>query len=366
MNLEDKKYLVALCYFRKFGPVSLKKLKNYFPSWQSIFNAPAEEMIRSGIEEKIAIEFTQTRQEISPEKISDDLARENIKTISIEEDDYPELLKEIFYPPFLLFYKGDLAVNGLKTLAVVGARKCTYYGQQAIEKIIPPLVAHKILIVSGLAIGIDSLSQLETVKSGGRTIAVLGSGIDKKSIYPAQNLLLAEEIIASGGAIVSEFPPGTPPLRMNFPQRNRIIAGLAQATLVIEANQKSGSLITARFALEEGREVMALPGNIFSQASEGPNNLIKSGAKPIFTSEDVLESFGFFPEKNIENGEKDLSQFNLDEQKILKKLSHEPMHADELVRATQLDTKIINSTLTILEIKKAVKNVGGGNYIINL
>ncbi|MDD5528050.1 MAG: DNA-processing protein DprA [Patescibacteria group bacterium] len=366
MSFSDKNYLVALSYFRKFGPVSLKKLKNYFPSWQNIFSAPEEEIIRSGIEEKIALEFQAARKNIIPERIAEDLARENIKTISLEEDGYPELLKEIFYPPFLLFYKGNLSINGLKALAVVGARKCTYYGQQAVEKIIPPLVAQKILITSGLAIGIDSLAQLETVKAGGRTVAVLGSGIDKQSIYPAQNLLLAEQIIASGGAIISEFPPGTPPLKQNFPQRNRIIAGLAQATLVVEANEKSGSLITARFALEEGREVMAVPGNIFSPASAGPNSLIKSGAKPIFSAVDILESFGFFPEKNPDNATKDLSQFNLDEQKILKKLSCEPLHLDELIRATQLDTKIINSTLTILEIKKAVRNVGGGNYIATL
>ncbi|HTX86801.1 MAG TPA: DNA-processing protein DprA [Candidatus Nanoarchaeia archaeon] len=364
MQINDKDFLIALSYFRPFGPVSLKKLKNYFPSWRNAFNAPATEIVRAGIEEKTADEFAAARINIAPEKIGEYLARENISTVSLEEDEYPELLKEIFYPPFLLFYKGKLSVNGLKTLAVVGARKCTYYGQQAIEKLIPPLAAHKILIISGLAIGIDCLAQMETVKAGGRTIAVLGSGVDRKSIYPAQNLLLAEKIIESGGAIVSEFPPGTPPLKQNFPQRNRIIAGLAQATLVVEANQKSGSLITARFALEEGREVMAVPGNIFSPASEGPNNLIKSGAKPIFSADDILESFGVFAEKNAENHKKDFSQFNLDERKILARLSCEPTPLDELIRATQLDTKIINSTLTILEIKKAVRNVGGGNYIL--
>jgi len=230
--------------------------------------------------------------------------------------------------------------------------------------LIPPLVANKIIIVSGLAIGIDSLAQIETVKAGGQTIAVLGTGIDKNSLYPAQNFRLAEDIVAKSGAVVSEFPPGTPPLKQNFPQRNRIIAGLAQATLVVEANQKSGSLITARFALEEGREVMAVPGNIFSLASEGPNNLIKSGAKPIFTADDILESFGVFAEKTAEETGHDFSQFNIDERKILEKLSCEPIHLDELIRATQLDTKIINSTLTILEIKKAVRNVGGGNYIL--
>jgi DNA processing protein len=364
MEGNDKDFLIAICYFRKFGPVSLKKIKNYFPSWQAAFNAVSEEIIHAGIEEKLVLEFVQARQGLNPEKIKNDLIQEGIKTVSIEEDEYPELLKEIFYPPFVLFYKGNFKINGSKILAVVGARKCTYYGQQAIEKLIPPLIKNKIVIASGLAIGIDSLAQIATVKNNGRTIAVLGTGIDKASLYPAQNFHLSEEIVAAGGAVVSEFPPGTPPLKQNFPQRNRIIAGLAQATLVIEANQKSGSLITSRFALEEGREVMAVPGNIFSPASEGPNNLIKSGAKPIFSADDILESFGVFVEKkDTENG-KDLSQFNIDERKILKHLSCEPTMLDELAGLTKLDMKIINSTLTILEIKKAVKNVGGGNYII--
>jgi DNA processing protein len=364
MRKEDMKFLIALSYFRKFGPVSLKKLKNHFPSWQKVFTAPSSELIRAGIEEKVAAEFVANRAKLSPDEIIANLDRENIQTVSLEDDEYPPSLKEIFYPPFLLFYKGNLATDNLKTLAVVGARKCTYYGQQIIEKIIPPLVKHQILIISGLAIGIDSLAQVATVKAGGRTIGVLGSGIDRASIYPAQNQRLADQIIASGGAIVSEFPTGTPPLPQNFPQRNRIIAGLAQATLVVEANDKSGSLITARYALEEGREVLAVPGNIFSPASEGPNKLIKSGAKPIFSADDILESFGIYEEKKPEKKSRNLDNFNLDERKILAKLSSEPTHLDELARATQLDTKIINSTLTILEIKKAVKNVGGGNYII--
>jgi DNA processing protein len=364
MNLSDKDYLAALGFFHKFGPVRLKKIKNYFPCWQAAFTAGGAELIRAGIEENLAEEFSAARGRIDPEAIAVGLREENIKTVSLDEEEYPPLLKEIFYPPFLLYYQGDFSLAKQKCLAVVGARKCTYYGQQVIEKLIPPLVKNNFVIISGLAIGIDSLAQIETVKAGGRTIAVLGSGIDRKSIYPAQNLRLAEHIIEAGGAIVSEFPPGTPPLKQNFPQRNRIIAGLAQGTLVVEAGEKSGSLITARFALEEGREVMAVPGNIVSPLSSGPNNLIKSGAKPIFSAEDLLESFGFFPEKIPEKIEKDLSQFNFNERKILEKLSNEPVQLDELIRATALDTKIINSTLTILEIKKAVKNIGGGNYVL--
>jgi DNA processing protein len=365
MNVDDKKYLIALGHFPKFGPLRLKKLKHYFPSWQKAFFAPESELIRAGIEEKLAEEFSAARKGIRPDAITEALAAENIQTISLEEDAYPELLREIFYPPFLLYYRGNFSLSGQKTLAVIGARKCTHYGQSIVEKIIPPLVRSGLVIISGLAIGIDSLSQTETLKSGGRTIGVLGSGLDQKSIYPAQNLSLARQIIERGGAIISEFPPGTPPLRQNFPQRNRIIAGLAQATLVIEASLKSGSLITARFALDEGREVLAVPGNIFSPASEGPNNLIKSGAKPVSSAEDVLESFGIISAAKEANEKKDFSGFNQLEKKILEKLSCEPLHLDELVRTTALDTKIINSILSILEIKKAVKNVGGGSYVLD-
>jgi DNA processing protein len=364
MEGQDKNYLVALSYFPKFGPVRLKKLRDYFPSWARAFTASGGELVRAGLEQKLADEFSQARKNIDLKKIVEDLQKENIQTVSIEEDAYPKLLKQIFYPPFLLYYKGNLNFDGQKALAVVGARKCTYYGQQVIEKIIPPLVKNKITIVSGLAIGIDSLASTETVKSGGQTITILGSGIDKKSIYPEQNLRLAERIIESGGAIVSEFPPETPPLKGHFPQRNRIIAGLTRATLVVEAAEKSGSLITARYALEEGREVMAVPGNIFSTASAGPNSLIRSGAKPVIEAEDILESYGLITTKNSENTDRDFSSFSLDERKIIEKLSCEPKHVDELIREAELDTKIINSILSILEIKNAIRNVGGGSYII--
>jgi DNA processing protein len=364
MEGQDKNYLVALSYFPKFGPVRLRKLKNHFSSWMAAFAAPVGELICAGIEEKLAKEFSQAKKEINPEAIAENLQKENIKTISIEENTYPKLLKQIFYPPFLLYYKGNLNFDGQKALAVVGARKCTYYGQQVIEKIIPPLIKNKITIVSGLAIGIDSLASTETVKVGGSTITILGSGIDRKSIYPEQNLRLAEHIIESGGAIVSEFPPETPPLKQHFPQRNRIIAGLTKATLVIEAAEKSGSLITARYALDEGREVLAVPGNIFSPTSAGPNSLIRSGAKPIIDANDILESFGLGVDEKNEKKDRDFSNFSLEEQKILEKLSQEPKHVDELIREAKLDTKIINSILSILEIKNAVRNVGGGSYII--
>jgi DNA processing protein len=365
MKKEGKDFLVSLSCFRPFGPVSLKKLKNRFHSWEKAFNASPDELVGSGITEKIAAEFIEQREKIIPEKIIKELAEKEISTISIEESAYPKMLKNIFHPPFLLFYRGNISIANNPSLAVVGARKCTYYGQQAVERLIPPLAQYNILIVSGLALGIDAAAQEEIIKAGGHTIAVLGTGVEREGIYPEANWKLAEKIVAGGGAIISEFPPRTAPLRQNFPQRNRIIAGLAQATLVIEANRKSGSLITARYALEEGREVMAVPGNIFSPTSAGPNNLIKAGAKPITSSADILESYGIYEEELLPQKGKNLQEFSAVELEILKKLSSQPTSFDDIVRTTKLDTKIINSTLTILELKKAVKNTGGGKYIIN-
>lgn len=217
------------------------------------------------------------------------LAKKNIKTISIKDANYPNLLREIYDPPSLLYFCGKLDSLEKICLAVVGSRKYSPYGKQVIDYIIP-LLAKRVTIISGLARGIDSLTQAKTVAEGGITIGVLGSGIDEESIYPKENLGLAKRIIEAGGAIISEFPPGSPPQKQNFPKRNRIISGLAHGTLIIEAGLKSGSLITARCALEQGREVMAVPGNICSPTSIGTNNLIKLGARAIGSQEDILEA----------------------------------------------------------------------------
>jgi len=220
----------------------------------------------------------------------EDFNKKIIKTIILGSDNYPELLKEIYDPPAKLFFRGDL--SGLKKtcLAIVGSRACSYYGRKIVQDLVPALIKNDVVIVSGLARGIDCLAQEKTIAEGGLTIGVLGSGIDNNSIYPKENLKLAEEIINRGGAIISEFYPGFPPQKQNFPKRNRIISGLTKAVLIVEAGEKSGSLITARCALEQGREVLSVPGNIGSPASIGTNNLIKLGARPVTCVEDVLEA----------------------------------------------------------------------------
>ncbi|MDD5295073.1 MAG: DNA-processing protein DprA, partial [Patescibacteria group bacterium] len=283
--MENLKYWVALNKFQKFGPIRFKKLLKYFlpedGRLENAFRAGLPELLKAGVEENIAEEFIATRREIDPDRLIAKIIKEDIKIMAITDKSYPALLNEIYNPPPLIYYKGELDLKNDFTLAVVGTRKFTAYGEQITDYLVKDLAANGLTIASGLALGIDSLAHLATLATGGKTIAVLGSGLDRENIYPSQNRYLADKIIASGGAIMSELPLGTPPLRHNFPQRNRLISGLSLGTLVIEAGEKSGALITAAYALEQNREVFAVPGHIHSPVSAGPNKLIKEGAKVV-------------------------------------------------------------------------------------
>ncbi len=366
MDIQNKnneiKYLVALSHFPKFGPARLRKIKNYFSSWEKAFLSNSNELIKAGIEENVSYEFCATKEKINPDEIMEKMEKENIKVAVLADEFYPPLLKEIYNPPQLIYYKGELSKDSELNLAVVGSRKFTSYGQMAVEKIISELANNNLTIVSGLALGIDSLAHDATLKINGRTIAVLGSGLDRQNIYPFSNRYLAEKIINSGGALISEFSPGTPPLKHHFPQRNRLISGISLGVLVIEAGEKSGALITANFALEQNREVFAVPGNIFSQVSAGTNNLIKKGAHVVINASDILESFNLAQISSVIENKKVLPETE-EEKLILKHLNREPLHINDIVRAANLDTSVINSTLTIMEMKGIVKNLGNMQYI---
>jgi len=361
--MEDIKYWVALNYFSKFGPARFKKLIKYFPDLKNAFRAPLPELVEAGIEPDIAEEFLAARTEIDPDKIMGILDKEDIKIITIDNKQYPNLLKEIYNPPPLLYFRGQLSAQDEFALAVVGTRKYSSYGKQLTEHIVKDLARNNLTIVSGLAHGIDTLAHLACLEVNGHTIAVLGSGLDRQSIYPSTNRYLVDKIINSGGNIISEFPPGTPPLRHHFPQRNRIISGLTLGTLVIEAGEKSGALITANHALEQNREVFAVPGNIYSSSSEGPNKLIKMGARAITSAEDIIEALNLTQATSFIDSKKIIPDSE-EEKIIIGFLSHEPVHIDELVRLSGLDTSIINSTLTIMEMKGMVRNLGGMQYIL--
>ncbi|MDO8592287.1 MAG: DNA-processing protein DprA [bacterium] len=361
--MDDLKYWLALGQFYKFGPVKFKKLANYFPSMESAYRAPLNDLLQAGLDEKTAEEFIIFKHQINPDKLLEDLDKEKMSVLTIADITYPKLLKQIYDPPFIIYYRGDPGALAGFNLAVVGARKFTPYGRQVTEKLVRDLVLNNLTIVSGLAIGTDALAHSAALEAGGKTIAVLGSGLDQRNIYPSQNRYLADKITAQGGLILSEYPIGTLPLKHHFPQRNRLISGLSQATLVIEAGEKSGALITAMHALEQNREVFAIPGSIYSQYSAGTNNLIKMGAKLISGARDIIESLNLADAAAYIENKKIIAE-SAEEELILKQLAYEPMHVDELMRLTKLDTSLINSTLTVMEMKGQIKNLGGMNYVL--
>jgi DNA processing protein len=361
--MDDLKYWLALSQFYKFGPVKFRKIKKYFADMAMAFKAPFEEYLRAGIDEKTAEEFTTFRQQTDPDKLLENLNKEKIKILTIDDPAYPKLLKRIYDPPLLLYYRGDLKAFSELALAVVGTRKFTTYGQQVTEKIVKELATNNLTIISGLALGIDALAHSAAIEVGGKTIAVLGSGLDQQNIYPWQNRYLADKIQAHEGLILSEYPLGTLPLKHHFPQRNRLISGLSLGTLVVEAGEKSGAIITALHALEQNRDVFAIPGSIYSPYSAGTNSLIKMGAKLIASAQDIVETLDLTRAVSYIESRKIIPESG-EEKLILSRLNYEPIYIDDLVRLTKLDTSVINSTLTIMEMKGMIKNLGGMQYVL--
>ncbi len=267
-------------------------------------------------------------------------------------------LKEIPQPPKKLYTQGTLPLSDTKFLTVVGSRKFSSYGKMACEKLIGGLRGYNISIVSGLALGTDTIAHQSALEAGLHTIAVPGSGLNEKVLYPATNRQLAKKIIERGGLLISEFEPDFKATIWSFPQRNRIMAGLADAVLIIEAAEKSGTLITARMATDYNKDVLVVPGSIFSENSSGTNMLIRLGATPIRNSDDILDALDM---EKTEKEETDLSELSEEEQKIIIALA-EPLSKDELLRQNILPAEKTNATLTLLEIKGIIKEVGGKIY----
>jgi len=356
-------YHAALAHFPKISYNRYQKLAAYFSDFKNLWDAEINELIQTGIDESIAGEFLAWREKNPIEKIMEKLNKENINIISLNDAGYPPLLKEINDPPYVLFFRGKLPNPNSPALGVVGTRKFTAYGKLACQEIVAPLVSNGVIIVSGLAMGIDSIAHQTAVDNTGITIAVLGGGIDKKTVAPAVNQQLSEQIIAGGGAVVSEYPPGFAPTLYSFPARNRIIAGLSLGTLVVEAPETSGALITARCALDYNREVFAVPHPISSPTGLGPNNLIKMGAKLVTEASDIIESLSLTGLGEIINN-KQILPSTPTEAKILQFLSKEPLHIDLIIKTSGLDSPTVNSALVLMEMKGKIRNLGGMNYII--
>lgn len=292
------------------------------------------------------------------------LEEQNIDVITIYDENYPKGLKNIYNKPLVLYIKGRIIEDDEFAIAVVGSRKATSYGKWATEKFVKDLVSLDITIVSGLAAGIDSIAHKTALEFNGRTIAVLGNGLD--IIYPKSNRELYREI-AKNGALVTEYFCGVAPLPYNFPQRNRIISGLSLGVVIVEAKGKSGSLITAQHALEQGKEVFAVPGNINSIFSEGTNRLIKEGAKLIMDVEDIVEELYQLKEKlnRIKKENMDYSNLSELEINIVELIKEGPIHCDKIALETGINISTVNSILTILELKGIIKEIGGGVFVLS-
>ena len=362
MTETEKIYLNAFNTLILIGPTRLAQIIKYFPDMKTAWDAPAGEFEKIFPDSKVARSVAEARNKVNPEKEFEKLEKENIIIITVDDKEYPKLLKEIHTPPPIIYIKGLLSENDI-CIGVVGTRRMTLYGKEVTIDISAGLAAAGVTIVSGLAKGIDSIAHKTALENNARTIAVLGSSLDKNSIYPPQNKNLAEEICRNG-AIISEYPIGMPALPQNFPQRNRIISGLSLGVLIVEAKEKSGALITANNALEQNREVFAVPGPITSLNSIGPNNLIKTGAKAVTCANDILEELNL--EKIAEHKEnKKIIPDSEEEAILLKLLSKEPTHIDRLVEKSNMNASKINSMLVMMEMKGFVRNLGGMNYIIN-
>ena len=288
----EAKYFNAFNLIDGFGPIAFEKTLAYFESLEEAWSTEASQFRQAGLENSLIEQIKKQRPKINPDEQMEKLFKEGIDLITILSQNYPKLLREIYSPPALLYIRGKLEPSDEFSLGIVGTRKLSSYGQQITPLITADLARAGLTIISGLAKGIDALAHQTALKAEGRTIAVLGSGLDKKSIYPFINQGLAEEI-SQKGAVISEFPIGAEPLAQHFPQRNRIISGLSLGVLVIEAPEKSGALITAKDALEQNRDVFAVPGPILARNSSGPNNLIKMGAKLVSRANDILDELNY-------------------------------------------------------------------------
>jgi len=345
---EEKIYLNALNLLFRENFLKLPQMVAQYHSFKEAFN----DLIRK------------QNFRLDPLKEWEKLEKNKIKFIALGDEAYPPLLKEIPYSPLGIYVKGEIPdCNKYYYLAVVGTRKISSYGKLAIEKILKDLIPYHFIIISGLAFGVDTLSHKIALDEGGKTMAVLGTGLDR--IFPAINRSLSEKIIQNG-ALISEYPLGTPPLKQHFPWRNRIISGLSPATLVIEAPEKSGALITANFALEQNRDVFAVPGSIFNKNSLGTNNLIKMGAKLISQAEDILEEYHLEISTTSQTLKTIDNHFDNQLEKEIYEIleTSEPLFVDKIIEKVNHKTTEVLIGLASLEIKGLIKHLEGDRYSI--
>lgn len=354
------KYWQALIKISELGPARIKNLYEQFKEPKKIWEASRDDLI--GIA-KIG-QFLADKIIYSREKIGINNADEidpSIKTITLSDPSYPKNLYNIYDPPPILYVKGSILPQDSLSIAVVGTRRSSYYGENITKKLAKDLVNAGFTIVSGLAQGIDSISHISALEAKGRTFAVLGSGLN--TIYPSNNKILSENII-NNGALISEFPPNYPIEKWNFPRRNRIISGLSKGVLVVEGSIKSGALITAKYGLEQNREIFAIPGPVDRELSQGPNSLIKQGAKLVESADDILEELNiYFDKDNVLQPNFDISKFSNDEQLILKIILDQPEYIDNISQKINFPHSKTSSLISSLMLGGSIKELPGKYFV---
>ena len=357
--MEERSFWVGFNLVKGVGAVRFKMLQSHFGNLQEAWKAPVNDLVSAGLSVKLAEKVAQVRLTLDLEGVISRIGKLGITILTLDDETYPARLREIDQPPPVLYIRGTLSPDDSWSVAMVGTRRISSYGRQVTDEIASYLAANGVTIVSGLARGVDGVAHLSCLRAGGRTIAILGSGVDR--IYPPENAQLAEKIIASG-AILSDYPPGTPPDATNFPPRNRIISGMSIATIIVEAGETSGALITGQFAVDQGREVFAVPGNIYAPQSKGTNRLISQGAHPLLSARDLIDILDLTRITEQKTARK-VVPADETEAKLLKVLSLEPLHLDDIRNQTDLPIERVSATLVMMELKGLVRQVGGNNYI---
>jgi DNA processing protein len=357
---DDLRYWVGFSKVPGIGPARLRALLDYYGKIKLAWQANPGELRAIGLDKRSVENLYQVRNNLNLDAELEKLERLGISVLTWESQDYPRLLKNIVDSPPILYVRGHLKPEDEWALAVVGTRRATSYGRECTRLLVGGLVESGITVVSGLAYGIDTEAHKTAVRAGGRTIAVLGCGVD--IVYPSENRQLSQAIIEKG-AIISEYPLGTNPESGNFPRRNRIISGLSLGVLIVEGTIQSGARITADYALEHGREVFAVPGTILRRNSSGPNYLIQNGAKLVTQVNDILEELNLTMIAHHAEARAIIPD-NEVEAVLLERLSAEPIHVDDLGQATGLSAPEIASALTMMELKGMVRQVEGMNYVI--
>lgn len=360
ISKKDIKYWIGFSFIPSIGRVRLNRLETHFGNLEDAWKAGPDEFIQAGLDKNVVRAIVSWRPRVDLEAEMEKLERYGVQALTWHDALYPSRLKEIHDHPPVLYIRGSLLPEDEWCLAVVGTRRASAYGRQVTEEIVADLAGSRITVASGLAKGIDSIAHRSALDAGGRSIAVFAHGLD--IVYPIENTSLARRIVQQG-ALISEFPLGTRPKPEYFPRRNRIISGISLGVLVVEAGTTSGALITANMALEQNREVLAVPGSILSPASRGTNRLIQEGAKLVRDYRDILEELNLGAvAQQIEM--KEVLPESDTESLLLKQLSTEPTHVDEVCRASGLPVSTVSSTLAMMELKGLVRTIGSMKYVL--